>query len=336
MGYPESDRALTLLKREKETLWLNEVPSVALQQALRDLQTAFANFFAKRSAYPTFRKKSARATARYTRSAFRYEAHTQRLFLAKMGALRVKWDRSLPSEPSTCSVIRSASGRYFVSFVVDIPDPEPLPATGQEVGIDFGVSRLATLSTGERIANPQHGAKRAKRLAALQRRLARKQKGSRRRMLARRAVARCHEKIANARKDNLEKLTTRIVREFDVIYIEDLNLRGMVKNHALARALSDVGIGMAVRMLKRKAESGGKRVVHVDRFFPSSKMCSCCGRINSALKLVDREWQCVGCGTHHDRDDNASTNIKAAGQAVAAHGEGVRDMAPTGVMPNLQ
>jgi putative transposase len=322
MSYADTDKALTALKRQPETVWLNEVSSVPLQQALRDLQSAFSAFFAKRTGYPSFKKKGARAAARFTKSAFSY-TDGNRLSLAKMGVLRVKWDRRLPSDPSSVTVIREASGRYFVSFVVEV-ETRDLPATGQQVGIDFGVSRLATLSTGETVANPKHSYKRASRLALLQRRLARKQSGSKRRMLAKRAVARAHERIANARKDALNKLTTRLVKEFDVIHIEDLNLRGMVKNHALARSLSDAGIGMAVRMIEEKAERYGRTVIRVDRWLPSSKMCSDCGHVVSALPLNIRSWGCPECGSVHDRDLNAAKNILAVGQTVAAHGDGVR------------
>lgn len=322
MTYAQSDRALTLLKRQPETIWLNDVSSVPLQQSLRDLQTAFSNFFAKRTGYPSFKKKGARASARYTKSAFRFE-HGRRLEIAKVGVLRLRWDRPLPSEPSSVTVIREPSGRYFVSFVVEA-EVASLPKTGETVGIDFGVARLATLSDGTRIANPTHLHRRRHRLAMLQRRLARKQKGSRRRMLAQRALARQHEKIANSRKDTLNKLTTRLIRDYDVICIEDLNLRGMVKNHALARSLSDVGIGMAVRMLDEKAECYGKTVIRVDRFFPSSKMCSDCGYVAPFLPLDIREWICPACGCVHDRDWNAAKNIKAAGHAVSARGGDVR------------
>jgi putative transposase len=322
MNYAASDKALTALKRQPETVWLNEVSSVPLQQALRDLQAAFAAFFDKRTGYPTFKKKGARAAARFTKAAFRF-SDGNRIDIAKMGVLRIRWDRPLPSDPSSVTVIREATGRFFVSFVVEV-ETKPLPATGQQVGIDFGISRLATLSTGERIANPKHGAKRARRLALLQRRLARKQKGSRRRLLAKRAVARCHAKIGDARKDALNKLTTRLVREFDVIHIEDLNLRGMVQNHSLARSLSDAGIGMAARMLEEKADRYGKQVIRVDRWFPSSKMCSGCGHVVSALPLSIREWTCSACGAAHDRDWNAAKNILAVGQTVAGHGDSVR------------
>lgn len=323
MNYAQSSAALTALKRQPETIWLNDVSSIPTQQALRHLQAAFANFFAKRAAYPSFKRKDGRQSAEFTRSGFSFDVGTRRLTVAKMGDLKVKWSRRVACDPSTVTVIRNPSGRYFVSLTVDV-DVAPLAETGQSVGIDFGVARLATLSTGERIANPKHLQSRARRLALLQRRMAKKQKGSKRRTLAKRAVARQHEKIGNCRKDALEKLTTRLVTEFDVICIEDLNLRGMVKNHNLARSLSDASIGAAIRMLEEKAERYGKRTVRVDRWFPSSKMCSACGHVVSALPLNIRKWGCPSCGSIHDRDLNAAHNIAAAGLAVIAHGDGVR------------
>lgn len=322
MTYAQSDAALTVLKRQQETVWLNDAHSVPLQQALRDLQTAYSNFFAKRASYPSFKKKGGRASARYTKSGFKL-TDGRRLQVGKLGVLRLRWDRNLPSDPSSVTIIREATGRFYVSFVVDV-SVSAMPLTGQEVGIDFGISRLATLSTGEHIANPRHTFRRAKRLAFLQRNIARKQKGSKRRLMAKQAAARCYDKISSARKDALNKLTTRLVTEFDVIHIEDLNLRGMVKNHSLARSLSDAGIGMAVRMLEDKAERYGKQVIRVDRWFPSSKMCSCCGHVVSVLPLSVREWKCPQCAAYHDRDLNAALNILAVGQTVAAHGDGVR------------
>lgn len=323
MNYAQSSAALTALKRQPETAWLNDVSSIPTQQALRHLQAAFANFFAKRTAYPSFRRKDGRQSAEFTRSGFVFDIGAGRLTIAKMGDMKVKWSRRVTCDPSTVTVIRNPSGRYFVSLTVDI-DVALLAETGMSVGIDFGVARLATLSTGERIANPKHLHGRAHRLALLQRRVAKKQKGSKRRALAKRAVARQHEKIGNSRKDALNKLTTRLVTEFDVICIEDLNLRGMVKNHSLARSLSDAGIGLAIRMLEEKADRYGKRTVRIDRWFPSSKMCSACGHVVSALPLQIREWGCPSCGSIHDRDLNAALNIAAAGLAVIAHGDGVR------------
>lgn len=323
MGYPATDRALTLLKQQPETAWLNEVSSVCLQQSLRDLQVAFSNFFDKRTAYPAFKRKEARQSANYTERGFSFDAERRILKLAKIGAIKVKWSRKAIPHPSSIRLIRTASGKYFVSLVVET-QPAPLPKTGESVGIDFGVARLATLSNGERVSNPKHGAKWQRRLAFYQKRLARAKKGSKRREKVKRHVARIHEKIANSRSDTRHKLSTDLVTRFDVICVEDLNLRGMVKNHNLARSLHDASIGTAIRMIEEKAARYGKTVVKIDRWFPSSKTCYDCGYIVEKLPLSVREWTCPECGTTHDRDANAAANILAVGQTVSAHGGTVR------------
>jgi putative transposase len=328
MGYPATDKALTALKKEPETEWLNEVSSVCLQQSLRDLQVAFSNFFAKRTAYPAFKRKDARQSANYSERGFSFDASTRTLKLAKIGSIKVRWSRKAIPQPSSVRLIRTATGKFFVSLVVEI-DQAPLPKTGESVGIDFGVSRLATLNTGERIVNPKHGATWQRRLAFYQKRLARCQKGSKRRVKAKRHVARAYEKIANSRADTLHKFSTDMVRRFDTICIEDLNLRGMLKNHSLARAISDASIGQAARMLEEKAARYGKTVVKIDRWFPSSKTCSDCGHIVESLPLSIREWACPECGTVHDRDENAAENILAAGQAATAHGGTIRQLSAT-------
>lgn len=323
IGYPETSSALTALKKEPDRPWLNEVSSVPLQQSLRHLQTAFVNFFDKRAAYPSFRKKAGTQSAEYTKSGFTFDPSTRIFRLAKIGRVKVKWSRNLPSDPSSVTISRNAAGQYFASFVVEVLEA-PLARTGAVVGIDFGIARLATLSTGERIANPKHGARYAARLALLQRRLSRKKKGSRGRERARMAVARLHQKILNCRKDAIEKFTTDLVRRFDTIYMEDLNLRSMAQNHSLARSLHDAAIGMASRSLEQKGARFGKTVAKIDRWFPSSKLCSKCGHLLSDLPLQVREWTCPECGTRHDRDENAAVNIAAVGQTVTASGGGVR------------
>ncbi len=319
IGYPATDKALTALKATPEHVWLNEVSSVCLQQALRDLQTAYSNFFDKRAQYPAFKRKDARQSANYTERGFSFDPSTRTLKLAKIGTIKVKWSRSAIPAPSSLRLIRTASGKYFVSLVVDTT-PAELPKTGEAIGIDFGVSRLATLSNDERIANPRHGVKWQRRLAFYQRRLARATKGSKRRMRVKRQVARVYEKIANSRSDALHKLSRDLVNRFDVICVEDLHLRGMVKNHSLARAVSDASIGTAIRMIEEKAERYGKEVVKIDRWYPSSKTCSTCGHIVETLPLSVRSWKCPECGTHHDRDANAAANILAVGHTVSAHG----------------
>ena len=323
IGYPETDRRLTVLKQQPETAWLNEVSSVCLQQSLRDLQTAFSNFFDKRTRYPSFKKKEGYQSANYSAQGFNFNATTRTLKLAKIGAIKVKWSRRSIPAPSSVRLIKKPSGKYFVSLVVETV-PVELPKTGQSVGVDFGINRLATLSSGERIANPKHGAKWQRRLAFYQKNLARCQKGSRRRQKVKRHVARLHEKIANSRLDTLHKFSTSMVERFDRICIEDLNVRGMVKNQSLARALSDASLGQAARLLEEKAERSGKEIVRIDRWYPSSKTCSCCGYIYPSMSLSVRDWTCPECGTRHDRDENAAINILAVGQTVSAHGDGVR------------
>lgn len=329
IGYPETDRRMTLLKQQPETVWLNEVSSVCLQQSLRDLQTAFSNFFDKRAAYPAFKKKEGHQSANYVAQGFRFDPATRSLKLAKIGALKVKWSRRAIPAPSSVRLIKKASGKYFVSLVVEV-QPAPMPGTGETVGIDFGICRLATLSTGEKISNPRHGAKWQRRLAFYQKNLARATKGSKRRVRVKRHVARLHEKIANSRLDTLHKFSTAIVTRFDEIYIEDLNLRGMVQNHRLARSLSDAGLGQAARLLEEKAERYGRTIRRIDRWYPSSKTCSGCGHLQARMPLSARQWVCPQCGQTHDRDVNAAVNIKAVGQTVSAHGDGVRAARPKG------
>jgi putative transposase len=307
---------------------------VPLQQALRHLDTAFKNFFEKRSSYPKFKKKGQKDTAEFTRSGFSFDAENNRLILAKMGGvpLKIVWSRPLHSPPSSLTIIRKPSGKYFVSFVIEAPAPNA-PQTGESIGIDFGISHLATLSNGERIENPKHGDRLQKRLALEQRRLAKKtrvvnaetgkKQDSKRRIKQKRKVARVHERIADARKDALHKMTTDLVRRFDTIYVEDLNLQGMVKNHNLARSLHDASMGTAIQLLKNKASHVGKQVVKIDRWYPSSKTCSACGYVRPVLDLGVRTWTCPICGVTHDRDVNAAKNILAVGKTVLAHGENV-------------
>ncbi len=322
MNYPQSSAALTLLKKDPEYPWLNDVSCVPLQQALRNLQTAYKNFFTKQSGYPSFKKKGGRQSAEYTRSAFKFEVGNQRLLIAKMGRLKVKWSKRVPVDPSTVTIIRKPSGRYFVSLVVDVT-PAPLPETGESIGIDFGISRLATFSNGERIANPKYLNKYQRRMKRQQQSLSRKTKGSNRYKRQRQHVARIHEKITNSRQDVAKKLAWNLVTRFDTICVEDLNLRGMLKNHKLARSLGDANIGNCIRTIQAKAVMHGKTVVKINRWFPSSKMCNSCGSIQDKMPLSIRIWTCE-CGATHDRDENAARNILAVGHTATERGEAVR------------
>lgn len=315
VSYVESSAALTAWKRTEELAFLNEVSSVPLQQALRHLQAGFANFFAKRAKYPAFKsRKKSRLSAEYTRSAFRWRDGA--LTLAKMDApLAIVWSRPLPegTEPSTVTVSKDAAGRWFVSLLVE-EKVSPLPPVAASVGIDAGLNHLLNLSTGEKISNPRHERRDRRKLAKAQRALSRKAEGSANRAKAKLKVARVHARIADRRRDCLHKLTTRLVRENQTVVIEDLTVRTMVKNHSLARAISDASWRQMRSMLEYKAAWYGRELLVVDRWFPSSKLCSACGTIQRSMPLKVREWTCA-CGAAHDRDVNAAANILAAGLA---------------------
>ncbi len=323
--YAETSTLLTEWKHTEGLGFLSEVSSVPLQQCLRHLQTAFTNFFAQRARYPRFKsRKRGKASAEYTRSAFRWcDGH---LTLAKMSEpLDIRWSRPLPpgAKPSTVTVSRDPAGRWHVSILVETVI-EHLPPATAEIGIDLGITALATLSTGEKIPNPRQEKRERGCLARAQRALARKTKGSRNRAKAARQVARVYARVADRRRDVLHKLSTRLIRENQVVVIEDLTVRNMLRNHSLARCIADVSWSEFRSMLEYKASWYGRTVITVDRWFPSSKTCSHCGHLLDSLMLTVREWTCPACGVVHDRDVNAAVNILAAGRAVAACGDGVR------------
>jgi putative transposase len=318
--YAQASAYLTALKTTEEFAWLNEVSCVPLQQAIRHQHAAYAAFFAKRARYPRFKSHNARQSAEYTRSGFRWrDGH---LYLAKMGtplAFTWSWPVIDPAtiDPSTVTVSRDPCGRWYVSLAVDIPAPEQLPATGRAVGVDLGVKDFAVTSDEQRIPNPRHLERRAVNLARYQRRTARCQKGSANRAKAKAKAARAHRKVRAARADFLHKTSTSLVRDHDLICLEDLAVKNMVRNHRVAKAIADCGWGTFRDMLEYKAARYGRRVIVIDRWFPSSKMCSACGHVLAELSLGTRTWQCPSCGTRHDRDINAAKNILAAGLAVA-------------------
>jgi putative transposase len=319
IGYVAQSAALTAWKKTDELVFLNEVSSVPLQQTLRHLQTAYSNFFQKRAKYPSFKKRRDGGSAEYTRSAFRMVQGELRL--AKMTEpLAIRWSRPLPEgvEPSTVTVSFDAAGRWHVSMLCEDASIKKLPKLKTAVGIDVGLNSLVTLSTGEHIANPRHDAGELARKRVLSRRYTRTKKGSKNRDKARLKLARLHARVGDRRRDHLSKLSTKLVRENQAIVVEDLNVRGMVRNRSLARAISDAGWSMLVTMLAYKCEWYGRELIKVDRFFPSSKTCSACGLVLERLDLSTRRWRCEGCGAEHDRDHNAAKNICAAGLAVSA------------------
>ncbi|MFE4922641.1 RNA-guided endonuclease InsQ/TnpB family protein [Streptomyces sp. NPDC056661] len=325
VNYNATSAMLTQWKKTEELAFLCEVSSVPLQQTLRHLQGAFSNFFEGRAKYPRFKsKKRNRRCAEYTRSAFTYRDGA--LTLAKMKSpLAIVWSRPLPesAKPSMVTVSQDSAGRWFVSMLCEDASVRPLPALDTAVGIDAGITTLATLSTGEKITNPRHERRDRTRLARAQRVLAKKEKGSRNQDKARIKVAKVHARIADRRRDFLHQLTTRLVRDNQTIVIEDLTVRNMVKNKSLARAISDAAWTDMRSMLEYKCAWYGRNLVAIDRWFPSTKLCSACGTVQDKLPLNVREWTC-GCGARHDRDVNAACNILAAGLAVTACGAGVR------------
>ncbi|WP_261413140.1 RNA-guided endonuclease InsQ/TnpB family protein [Serratia quinivorans] len=321
IGYLQANARLTALKKEPEYTWLNEVSCVPLQQSLRHQQSAFTNFFAGRAAYPAFKSKRHKQVAELTSSAFKYRDGN--LYMAKSKApLNIRWSRELPSTPSTITLSRDAAGRFFVSCLCEF-EPVSLPMTAKTVGIDVGLKDLFVTDSGFKSGNPRHTAKYAARLALLQRRLSKKAKGSKNRAKARLKVAKLHAKIADCRLDNLHQLSRRLINENQVVCVESLKVKNMIRNPKLSKAIADAGWGELVRQLQYKGEWAGRSIVAIDPYFPSSKRCSCCGFTMKKMPLDVRQWVCPECGEPHDRDINAARNIKAAGLAVLAHGEPV-------------
>lgn len=327
VGYTDTSAMLTAWKRTEDYSWLNEVSSVPLQQSLRHLQGAFAKFWSKQNRYPRFKSRKNRQSAEFTSSAFRWDG--EHLTLAKMSEpLDIRWSRPLPEgvSPSTVTVSRDPAGRWFASILTEA-QVEPLPvAPTSAVGIDLGLESFAVLSTGEKISNPRHGAKDRARLARAQKTLARKAKGSANRAKAKVNVARVHARIADRRRDHLHQLSTRLIRENQTVVVENLSVRGMKSKGGrykagLNRSISDASWGEFVSMLKYKADWYGREVITIDRWFPSSQLCSACGTITGSKPLHVRTWTC-DCGVTHDRDHNAAKNILAAGLAVTVCGDG--------------
>lgn len=338
VGYHETSGMLTALKKDPEYAWLNEVSCVPVQQALRHLQTAFSNFFARRSGYPAFHSKHGVQSAEYTCSAFKWEKNS--LTLAKMKEpLNIRWSRTIPkaAKVTTVTISKDCAGRYFASLLCD-DSVVALPKATGAIGIDLGLTHFAILSTGEKIASPKTFRKNQARLAKLQKSLARKQKGSKNRAKARTKVARIHAKITDARRDFLHKLSTRLIRENQTISIETLAVKNMSRTakgteekpgrkvkqkSGLNKSILDASWSEFIRQLEYKAAWYGRTIIGIDRWYPSSKRCSDCGYVVQTMKLSTREWCCPSCGSVHDRDINAARNILAAGLAVSALGEAV-------------
>ncbi|MFG1751231.1 RNA-guided endonuclease InsQ/TnpB family protein [Streptosporangium sandarakinum] len=316
-----SKRVITEAKKTPERAWLGEVSAVLLQQALADLNTAYRNFFTSAAgkrkgpkvAPPRFRsRKDNRQAIRFTRNA-RFSITTGgRLRLPKIGDVPVRWSRSLPSEPSSVTVIKDVAGRYFAGFAVETAG-EPLPQVPAEVGIDLGLTHFAVTSDGSKVDNPRFLRRTERRLRKAQQALSRKVKGSDNRKKAIAKVARAHARVADARRDFAHKLSASIIRDNQAVYVENLSVRGLARTR-LARSVHDAGWSQFTAMLEYKAARYGRPFAKIDRWFPSSRLCSACGALAASMPLHVRSWTCP-CGAVHDRDVNAAINILAAGRA---------------------
>ncbi len=326
IGFAATGKALTSWKRDDETAWLSEVSSVPLQQALRHLEKAYSGFFKGISKFPTFKKKTNTQSARYMPNAYSLGDDTQHptVKLAKMNTpLNIRWSRSLPGKVVSLTVSKDAAGRYFVSFQCE-RHIEHLPQKTNAVGLDLGLTHLLITSDGDKFGNPRFFHKLEAKLVKAQRLLSRKVKGSQNWRKQRVEVARIHALISDARRDFLHKLTTGLVRRYGVICTETLRVKNMLKNRSLSKAISDAGWSELVRMLEYKSEWYGRTMVKIDQWTPSSKLCSVCGHLMASMPLNVRTWDCPGCETKHDRDVNASVNIRAVGTTVLASGAFVR------------
>jgi len=286
--------------------WLKTADSQALQCAIRDLDKAYQNFFAGRAEYPNFKRKFAKQSIRYPQ---RFKLDGNKIYLPKVGWVKVIRHRRIEGKMKNCTVTKTKSGKYFASIQCEFEQDDPTPSQ-ESVGIDLGIKTFAVLSDGTEIASPKHLRKSERLLKIRQRRLSRKVKGSNGRRKARLPVAVLHERIANQRKDFHHKESRKIVNAFGSIGIESLNIRGMIKNHHLAKSIADSGWGQFGDFLAYKSGWNGGQVVKHDRWFASSKICHCCGKKNKSLKLSDRVWVCLRCNVVHDRDLNAAINLK--------------------------
>lgn len=317
VGYVQTSAMLTDLKRQADFVFLRDVDSVALQQSLRDLDRSFKNFFEKRAGYPQFRGKHNRRQAYRTinqrnniRIAGKY------IKLPKLGYVKIRQSMEV-GKINNVTIERTPTGKYFVVLNVDF-EPELRPNNGGKVGIDVGIKEFYSDSSGSIVANPKYLERSMRRFVREQRRLSRKQKGSNNRNKQRVKVASVHEKTTNQRNDFLQKQSSILVRENQTICIEDLNIRGMVRNHKLARSIASASWGKFFRMLEYKAAWYGNDIIRVPTMYPSSQTCSCCGYKNPLVKnLAVRSWECPECHTKHDRDVNAGINILNKGLSLA-------------------
>ena len=317
-NYYAQAAALTRLKADEGHLWLKEINAQSLQHALRHLDTAYGNFFRHKARFPRFKSKKARNSFTIPQHVEIRDGH---LYFPKFkDGIRVRIHRTIEGTIKSATVTLSPAGKYHVCLLTE-QLYEPLPLTGRQAGVDLGLKTLAATSDGDTYANNRYLKRYLRRLATAQKHLSRKKKGSNGYERQRLRVARLHEKVSNTRNDRLHKVALDLVRRYDVICLEDLNAKGMMRNHRLSRSIADAGWGTLVAYICYKAEMNGRTVSFVDRVYPSSQTCGACGYVNKAVKdLKIREWDCPSCGTHHDRDLNAARNILAEGIRILSAG----------------
>lgn len=307
--------AIPALKKSDGHLWLNEVSAQSLQQSIRNMDMAFTGFFRDKKGFPKFKSKKRNRSSFKNLTCIGVEFEKKLIQIPKIGKIKFALDRKFTGTIKSITCSKTPTGKYYASVLVETGTniPEKSPITEEtSVGIDVGLKDFAVLSNGKRYSNQKFLEKSEKRLKVLQRRLSRKEKGSKRREKARLAVAKCHERITNMRTNFLHQVTSEIVRESKTVVIEDLHVEGMLKNHCLAKSISSVSWSEFFRQLEYKCEWNGRNLIRIGRFEPSSKMCSC-GVVNKELKLSQRTWTCKACGTTHDRDLLAAENIKRFG-----------------------
>ncbi|WP_322742788.1 RNA-guided endonuclease InsQ/TnpB family protein, partial [Synechocystis salina] len=312
--------AVTYPKKQEETEWLKETYSQCLQQSVLNLSQAFVNFFEGRTRYPRFKSRYGKQSIQYPQNVRLLE---NALKVPMMGTIKANLHRTYEGLIKTVTLSKTKTGKYFASILFETDEPELTASTeGKAVGIDLGIKHFAVTSDGEKVSSPKFLRKHERNLKRKQKKLSRKQKGSNSCNKARRLVARAHEKVSNARHDFLHKLSRKVVNENQVIIVENLNVKGMMSNHCLAKSIADSGWGMFQNFLAYKTSRDGKTCLEISRWFPSSKTCNHCLNVVDSLPLDIRSWECPRCHTQHDRDINAAVNIRDEGLRVLASGTG--------------
>lgn len=310
LNYFDTSKLLTELKKQEEYSWLTEINSQSLQYTLRNLDKAYKFFFNKTHKFPKFKSKKNKQS--YGIPQYVHIRNNKLCVRKFMGGIKINIYREIQGKIKHCIISKTTTGKYYVSLHCETKH-EPLLKTDSQIGIDTGIKDLAILSDGIRYQNPKFLKRNKKKLKYQQRQLNKKQKGSNSRKKQKQVLALIHEKITNSRKDYLHKVTTEIIKNHDIICVETLFVKNLMKNHSLAESFNDVSLGLFYSMLEHKAEWNDKQFIKIDRFYPSTKKCNSCGWINQNLNLGIREWKCPNCGTFHDRDINAAKNILKQG-----------------------